>query len=138
MPGDVKLADFQGKWVILEFWTTTCGPCIMRGLPEMSIKDISIENVLIESKTGLLCQEAENIRFKNVTLLSTDTRPVLEVQNSQNIGLDGIHYANGADLLLRVSGDRSRDIRVTNTDTKQAKQAVEAGSEVGKKVVAIK
>ncbi len=32
---DVKLADFKGKWVVLEFWTTTCGPCIGRGLPTM-------------------------------------------------------------------------------------------------------
>ncbi len=35
VPNDVKLADFRGKWVILEFWTTTCGPCIARGLPAM-------------------------------------------------------------------------------------------------------
>ncbi|GAB3315250.1 hypothetical protein GCM10027511_25810 [Hymenobacter humi] len=108
---------------------------LVRGLPEMSIKDISIENAVLESKKGLVCQEAENIRLKNVTLLSTETMPVMEVQNSRNITLDGIRYANGAELLLRVTGDRSKDIRLTNTNTKLAKKDVQLGEKVGKKTV---
>ena len=103
----------------------------------MSIKDISLENVVIESQKGMLCQEAENIRLKNVTLITKETRPVLEVQNSKNISLDGIKYASGADLLLRVSGDRSQDIRLTNTNTKLAKKGLELGDKVGKKVVQV-
>lgn len=110
---------------------------LVRGLPEMAIKDISLENIVIEAHKGLVCQEAENIRLKNVTLLTTDTMPVLEVQNSKNISLDGIHYASGADLLLRVSGDRSQDIRLTNTNAKLAKKEVELGDKVSKKVVQV-
>ena len=110
---------------------------LVRGLPEMSIKDISIENAVLECKKGLVCQEAENIRLKNVTLLSTETTPVMEVQNSQNIALNGIHYANGAELLLRVTGDRSKDIRLTNTNTKLAKKDVELGVKVDKKTVVV-
>jgi DNA sulfur modification protein DndE len=108
---------------------------LVRGLPEMSIKDISIENAVLESKKGLVCQEAENIRLKNVTLLSSETMPVMEVQNSRNIALDGIRYTNGADLLLRVTGDRSKDIRLTNTNTKLAKKDVQLGEKVAKKTV---
>ncbi|MBH8559144.1 glycosyl hydrolase family 28 protein [Hymenobacter negativus] len=110
---------------------------LVRGLPEMSIKDISIENAVLESKKGLLCQEAENIRLKNVTLLSTETVPVMEVQNSRNITLDGIRYANGAELLLRVTGDRSKDIRLVNTNTKLAKKDVQLGDKVAKKTVSV-
>jgi DNA sulfur modification protein DndE len=110
---------------------------LVRGLPEMSIKDINLENITLESKKGLLCQEADNIRFKNVTLLSTETAPVLEVQNSKNISFDNLRYASGADLLLRVTGDRSQGIRLTNTNTKLAKKDVELGQKVGKKAVVV-
>ena len=108
---------------------------LVRGLPEMSIKDISIENAVLECKRGLVCQEAENIRLKNVTLLSTETMPVMEVQNSHNLALDGIRYANGAELLLRVTGERSKDIRLTNTNTKLAKKDVQLGDKVAKRSV---
>jgi DNA sulfur modification protein DndE len=110
---------------------------LVRGLPEMSIKDISLENITLESKKGMLCQEADNIRLKNVTLLSTETKPVLEVQNSKNISFDNLRYASGADLLLRVTGDRSQGIRLTNTNTKLAKKDVELGQKVGKKTVVV-
>lgn len=110
---------------------------LVRGLPEMPIKDIVLENAVIESKRGLLCQEAEGILFKNLTLLSADTRPVLEVQNAKNITFDHLRYASGAALLLRVTGSRSQDIRLANTDTKLAQQAVQLGEEVSKKVVQV-
>jgi len=61
--------------------------------------------------------------------------PVMEVQNSHNIALDGIRYAKGADLLLRVTGNRSKDIRLTNTNTKLAKKDVQLGEKVAKKTV---
>src|SRR5262249_4407948 len=33
VPKSVKLADFRGKWVVLNFWGFWCGACVNRSLP---------------------------------------------------------------------------------------------------------
>ncbi len=33
---DVQLADLRGKWVLLEFWSLSCGECIARNLPRLT------------------------------------------------------------------------------------------------------
>jgi len=112
---------------------------LVRGLPEMSIKDISLENAVLQSDKGLVCIEADNIRLKNVTFLTTNTDPVMEVHNSRNITLDGIRYAPGAAVLLRVSGaEKAKNVRLLGTDASQAKVGVEYGQNVKKNVVATK
>lgn len=96
----------------------------VRGLPEMSIKNILLENITIQANKGIDCSEAENISFKNVHLITKDANPVADVLNSKNIMVDKLIYNNEAPLLLRVGGDRSSRIVITNTDTGKAKQKV--------------
>ncbi|RTQ48108.1 glycoside hydrolase family 28 protein [Hymenobacter gummosus] len=111
---------------------------LVRGLPERAIEDISLENAVLQADKGLVCIEANRISLRNVTLLSRNTDPVMEVHNSQNITLDGIKYAPGAAVLLRASGaDKAKDIRLSNTDVSQAKLPVEFGAGVKKKAVTV-
>jgi thiol-disulfide isomerase/thioredoxin len=35
VPKTVQIADYNGKWVALEFWGYWCGPCVGRALPKM-------------------------------------------------------------------------------------------------------
>ncbi|RYU78561.1 glycoside hydrolase family 28 protein [Hymenobacter persicinus] len=112
---------------------------LVRGLPEMSIKDISLENATLQADKGLVCIEADHIRLKNVTLLTRNTDPVMEVHNSRNITLDGIKYTPNAAVLLRVSGpEKAKDVRLLGTDVTKAKVGVEYGEKVKKSAVATK
>lgn len=89
----------------------------------MAVKDILIENAVLQSRKGLVCIEAESINLKNVALL-TSAKTVMQFQNSRNVTLDKIRYADNTDLLMHVTGDRSRAINLLNTDTSHAKKTV--------------
>lgn len=94
----------------------------IRGLPEMNIKDVNIDNAVLQSKQGIYCEEAEGISLKNITVLSQDTNPVITVENSNKVCLDNIKYKSDADLLINVGGDRTKDIRLLNTDMSKSKK----------------
>lgn len=97
----------------------------VRGLPEMNVKNIFMENMVLQSRQGLDVTEASGITFKNVTLSTSDTNPVMNIHNSKNITLDGISYNNGSDLLLNVTGEKSNKIILKNTDGSKAKKKFE-------------
>jgi polygalacturonase len=97
----------------------------VRGLPEMNVRDIYLENMILQTKEGLDCTEGTNIQLKNVQLLSSITNPVMNIHNSKNIVLDKIGYKDGAALLLNISGGKSEKINLKNTDTTRTKKKVE-------------
>lgn len=110
---------------------------LVRGLPEMAVKDILIENAVLQSRKGLVCIEAENIRLKNVALISP-AKTLMQVQNSRNLTLDNIHYTDGTDLLMHLSGGRTKDIKLLNTPTSKAKKTVETDASVSANVLTLK
>ena len=96
----------------------------VRGLPEMGVKNIVLEDVVIQAKQGLDMTEGSNITLKNVRLITKELNPVLNIHNSQHITLNNIHY-DAADVLLNVTGEKSSAIAVSATDTTKAKKGVE-------------
>ncbi len=93
----------------------------VRGIPEMHVKDIVLQDMVLQTNKGIEIQEASNLQLKNITLISQDTNPVIDIINSDRLVFDGIKYADGAATLMRVSGDRNDSIRLLHTDTSRAK-----------------
>jgi unsaturated rhamnogalacturonyl hydrolase len=96
----------------------------VRGLPEMHVKDIVLENMVLQAKKGFDIQEASGITFKNIEVISDDTKPVIDIVQSDKLIFDNIRYANDAKLLFRVSGDRSANIIIKNTDVSKAQEKI--------------
>lgn len=109
-----------------------------RGLPEMNIKDIHLENVTIQSKKGIEIIEGTGIFLKNVNIITTDTNPIVHVQNSININIDGLQFKNGSELLFNVTGEKSKDIKVSGTDVSKAKNVSVLSDDVSKSALSIK
>jgi len=96
----------------------------LRGLPEMHVKDIVLENMVLQAKNGIDVQEASGITFKNIKIISTETNPVIDIVQSDKLVFDNITYKDGAELLFRISGERSGSISIKNTDAAKAKEKI--------------
>lgn len=99
----------------------------IRGIPEMHINNINLENITIQAKNAVEIEEASNINLKNITVFSKETNPVLYVLNSKDVLFNNVKYSANSDLLLHVQGDRSGKIRLLNTDASKAKKKLEVG-----------
>lgn len=110
----------------------------MRGLPEMSIKNISISDVQLKTEKAIEIIEAENIDLRNINAISSHTKPVVYVESSKNVRLDGLSYKTNSELLFLVNGDRSKDIKLKNTSTTGAKNKIEVENGAKADVVTFK
>lgn len=108
----------------------------VRGLPEMNVQNIFLENMTLQAKYGLDMTEGSGITLKNIAVLSKDVNPVLNIHNSKNITLEKISY-NNAELLLNVTGDKSTGIKLVNTDGSKAKKVYELNHEAKEGAVTV-
>lgn len=135
---DVTTPQFKDFYVNNVVCNGAGSGLLIRGLPELAIKGIHLENVVLKTTKGAEISEASNITLKNVTFESKDTKPVIIVENSNSVKLDGIKYTNGADLLFSVTGERTKDISVSNTDASKAKDKVDFKSGADSKAISFK
>jgi polygalacturonase len=87
----------------------------VRGLPEMNIRDIYLENMVLKAVKGAELTAAKEINLKNIQLVTADKNsPVIYVENSSDLHFDGIKYQ--AALLFSINGDKCAHIGVRNTE----------------------
>lgn len=87
----------------------------IRGLPEMNINNIFLENMTLQADKGIEIEEAKEIHLKNVKVISQKTKPVVNIVNSSSITFNNLEYKPGSELLFDVNGERSFNIKTLNT-----------------------
>lgn len=88
----------------------------LRGVPEMQVKNIVLEDMVIQAHKGIVLNEAKNITFRNIELLvNEDKDPVVDVYNSSELKFENLKYNGKPELLFRVGGAKSKDIQVRKT-----------------------
>jgi hypothetical protein len=86
----------------------------------MNINNIYLENMTLQSKKGIEIEEAKEIHLKNVNVISSESKPVIDILQSSSLTFNNFKYKSGSDLLFNIKGDKSANITVTNTDVKAA------------------
>lgn len=93
----------------------------VRGIPEMQIRNINLNNMVLQSRKGIECTEGAEVSFNNIKLVAADTDPLIYIQNSAGIRFNNITYTGNPANLFSVNGDRVKNIRVTQTNLSQSK-----------------
>ncbi len=109
----------------------------IRGLPEMSIKNINLSNLSIKAKVAVVCEEANGITISNLNIKASTSNPLVSIQNSSNIIFNNLSF-DKADLLVKVAGDRNDKIVFVKSKVENATKQFELGEEVKNNPVIIK
>jgi polygalacturonase len=96
----------------------------MRGIPEMNIQNINLEDITIASKVGIELVEAKNINIKNIHLVSDITNPLVFIENSNLINISGLKSDNDIVNLATLSGDRTQGISLSGVTATSEKNKV--------------
>jgi len=126
-PVDETTPQFQNFF----FTNITCNGAakgiFIRGIPEMHVKNVLIENAVLQADEGIDIQEASGITLNKVTMISKKTSPVAYVLNSDHVTINQLNFKDSAEVLLQVQGERSKDVKLLNTNITAAKRKLDAG-----------
>lgn len=87
---------------------------LLQGLPEMPLENVVIENLQLQAENGIICKDAKGITLRNVSLTAEKT-PMIEIADTQNLLIDGLHTPAEQAPVLRAGGARSSGLQIRNS-----------------------
>ena len=108
----------------------------LQGLPEMNLENVQLENIKMEADYGLTCSDANGVKIKNLTLITSKT-PAVDLKNSLNVSVDGLITKSGAFPLIHVSGSKTGETLFKNCGIIQPDQQIVIEKEVQKDMVKV-
>ncbi|MBN2182801.1 MAG: glycoside hydrolase family 28 protein [Sedimentisphaerales bacterium] len=105
------------------------GAVLLQGLPEMPIREIELENVLISADNGLVCADAEQIKLTNVRILP-EKSPVFSFFDSRKVDMQNISSADTGGTFIRLQGEKTQGIHLAGSNISKLVDRIELGKGV--------
>ncbi len=97
----------------------------VRGIPEMHVKDIQMNNVFIQSNEGIDIQEATGIQLNNITVHATNKNSLIYALNSNDIKIKGFDFSNKSEIFLQAHGPRTKGIVISLKNAEKTKTDID-------------
>jgi hypothetical protein len=101
----------------------------IEGLPEMTIKNISMDGLFISSTKGLDVSDINGLKLTNSRIFSS-TGPVLFFKDSKNIVIESVEFPEERDTFLKLRGSRTDSIKLKGYTKDDMNGLLDIGKEV--------
>ncbi|MBD0830834.1 glycoside hydrolase family 28 protein [Aestuariibaculum sediminum] len=108
----------------------------LMGLPEMNLKNVSLENAIFETKKGITIIDANGITLTNVTVNASKDY-ALTIYNSKNVNVEDLSFSESQSA-IKILGNKTEKIQFNKKDITNPTQQILQGKEVNKKAVKLK
>lgn len=106
------------------------------GLPEMNLKNISIENSVFDTKKGITAIDADGITLTNVKIKASDDF-ALTIYNSKNFKVNGFEFQESKSS-IKVLGSKTEKIQFSKKDFSNQQEQIQSGKNISKKAIIVK
>ena len=96
----------------------------IRGLPEMPVQNIRLTDCILTAETGAELVDVDRIAIDMVELNPAKTEPLVMIGNGTNIRFGGLIFPAATKLLLKVTGERSKDIDMSHMGIKKGSDRI--------------
>lgn len=86
----------------------------IRGLPEMPVQNIRLIDCILSAEIGAELVDVDRVSIDMVELNPSKVDPVISINNGMNVRFGGLIFPSAAKLLLKVTGERSKDIDMSH------------------------
>ncbi|MEJ2634920.1 MAG: glycoside hydrolase family 28 protein [Calditrichia bacterium] len=109
---------------------------LVRGLPEMPVKNISMRHIYISAKKGFESEYVAGIQLKDVEIIP-EGGPVFSFTESSDLTMEDAKVPENTDTFIRVNGPNSKNITVHCRGRSSARIPIEYGDGADKNSVTI-
>jgi len=81
---------------------------VLLGLPEMPLKGIDLDNIIISSERGISAYDAESISINNAKIYSNS--PAISLMQVCKVELNNIIVKEGIDVVLKLQGNKTKNV----------------------------
>jgi polygalacturonase len=101
----------------------------INGLPEMPVKNVTLENIFVSSRFGVFCTDAEGIAFNQCRILP-QLGAVMTMAQTRNVTVKGGTFPDSAEVFLKVAGEKSGNITIVGVELTKFKKPLDLGGDV--------
>lgn len=104
------------------------------GLPEMNVKNIRIENSVLEAKQGITAIDVDGLELINVKVIAGDDSAIT-LYNTKNVDVKDFSFAENGKTPVRVLGTLSKNVKFQKKDFSAAGKQIEQDKKLSKNAV---